>query len=318
MKANDYVQAERLAIQALQLFESGQETNIHKQVYSLYTLGKAYRVQNKITPAEDYFKKAYETSLRSEGDKPSIPRVRMCGDLAEMLLDNSKADEADTLLHSCLPKKPPQSFDKNDYETRNELIRLLQFQRKLDDAETIARDQLKYVKRALPPDSSEIAESLNALSLSIQMQDMGRRLAEATDYMQQALAICVKAYDENNLECATFEDNLGEQLVGENKYDDAEKHIKHAFQVRTLKLGENHPYTSSTAFNLGRLYFLQERYEEAVPILKKVVANFKATYGANSTYLEDVQHYLVSSLRKLGKNQEARRIERENGMWVVH
>ncbi len=276
MKAKDYAQAEQLAIKTLQLFESGQETNIHEQVYTLYTLGEIYRAQNKIAPAENYLKKAYEISLRSEGDKPGMSRVMMCGHIAEVLLDDSKADEAENLLRSCLPKSPPQTFDKDDYEARNRLIRALQFKKKLDDAETMSKDQLQYVQRALPPDSIEIAEGLNALSLSIQNQDLGKRLGEATGYMQQAWAMCVKAYDENNLECATFEDNLGEQLTSAKKFDEAEKHIKSVLQVRTLKLGENDPFTASTAFSLGRLYFLQERYEEAVPILKKGTRQFQS------------------------------------------
>jgi len=315
--SKDYVLAEQLASQEMQLFVDKKDNNLNRLVYTLFTLGEIYHIENKIALAEENYKKAYEMS-KAQGDNPSISRLLMCGRLGTILVDDSKFDEAETTLRSCVNKSPPPSFDKDDFLARTAFISALQHQGKLDEAESMSRDMLQSVQKALPPDSPEIADSLNMLSLTIQHEKLGIHMMEAENYMRQAIAICRKTAEENDLRCAIFEDNLGEQLAGEEKFDEAEKHIKYALQMRTLKLGENHPYTASTAYNLGRLYFLQERYEEAVPILKKVLANFRTTYGANSTYLEDVQHYLVSSLRKLGKDQEARRIERENGMWVVH
>jgi tetratricopeptide (TPR) repeat protein len=317
LDAKDYPLAEQLSLQEMQLFVDKQEAKLDRLIYTLYTLGEIYHAQNKIAQAEDNYRKAYTLS-KAEGDHPSISRLLICGRLGAVLLDDSKLDEAESTLRGCVSKMPPQSFDQYDFVARSAFISMLQHQGKFEEAESTSRDWLQAVQRELPPDSMEIADSLNMLSLSIQKENFGKRMGEAEGYLKQAISVCHKATEANDLRCATFEDNLGEQLSNQGKFDEAETYIKSALQARTLGLGENHAYTASTAFNLGRLYFLQDRYEEAVPILKKAFATLKTTYGSNSTYLEDVQHYLVSSLRKLGRDQEARRIERENGMWVVH
>jgi tetratricopeptide (TPR) repeat protein len=317
VEARDYAQAEQLADETLQLFENKQEDKLDRLIYTLYNTGEIYHAQTKFPQAEHYYKKAYELALKSENDNPALPRMHLCERLGVSLLDNSKLDEAESTLRSCVNKVPPASFDRNDFRARIALIDALLLKRQFVEAESIARDQLQYVQKTLPENSMELADSLSQLSSSIQKQDLGRRLNEATSYMRQALSLCLKLAGENDLKCAEYEDNLGELLVARRELDDAEQRIQHALSVRKLKLGDNNAITAATKYNLARLYFVEDRYEEAVPLLQNVLTVFKATFGPKSGYLLDAVDRLARCYRKLGKDKEANRLERDYGVWQV-
>jgi tetratricopeptide (TPR) repeat protein len=162
--SRDYVLAEQLALQEMQLFIDKRENNSNRLVYTLLMLGEIYHIENKIAPAEENYRKAYEMS-KTQGSIPATSRLLICSHLGNILVDDSKFDEAETMLRSCVNKTPPPSFDKDDFVARSAFINALQRKGKLDEAESMSRDTLQWVQKTLPPDSTETADSLNMLSM---------------------------------------------------------------------------------------------------------------------------------------------------------
>jgi hypothetical protein len=65
------------------------------------------------------------------------------------------------------------------------------------------------------------------------------------------------------------------------------------------------------------VYFQQRRYEEAEPMLKNAHALFKKSYGSKSEYIQAVHLRFVETLKRLNKDNEAPKFERDNVVWIV-
>jgi tetratricopeptide (TPR) repeat protein len=67
--------------------------------------------------------------------------------------------------------------------------------------------------------------------------------------------------------------------VNQGRYDEAEPLYKDCLDKRKAKLGEDHPSTMMTIYNLAGLYKSQGRYDEAEPLYKDCLDKRKTQLG---------------------------------------
>lgn len=315
---HDYKAAELYATQALKQLEEMGENDSHRKILPKFVIGEVFKGTGKLVKAEPYYKDVYQYVGKLPPAYAIIPPLTACNRLASVTADVGKREEAIQLFRECFGRAQSAALDDPERGIAvGSLVILLAEARKPTEAEKIARDELEKLHEDFPADSPVMARILDALARSIKYQGNRSRLNETIAIQQNVLDIHRKTSGENSLEYAAVEADMSESLIGLNRFEQAEAYALHALSTRKALLGEKHLHTVASGCNLAIIYFFQGRYEEAIPLLRKAHSFSRTSLGTQSGYFHDVQYYLVSSLRKLGKEDEASKIESDAGVWVI-
>lgn len=317
-QTKDYKRAEQYASQALELIVKNGETSKGARAYTNLVMARIYDQQGLSPQAEPYYREAYVLGrgLEAAGEQLPFSLGTVCADFGNVLREVQKLDEAGQVLKSCA-NSGKWVVNGEDMDVVTTQLYTLMQQSKFTEAESIASAKLATMRENGHQDSLGQVAVMHALAKSIQNQEKGKRWREAAVILRDALKICQGIPSTDGLNCANVEVDYADALGGQSKFEEAESYATHAYQVRKAALGEEHPYTAAAAMLMGKLQFFQGNYEAALPTLRYVHTVFKKTYGPKNAYMNSVHSLLVDCLRKLGKNSEAARLERETGLWVV-
>jgi tetratricopeptide (TPR) repeat protein len=180
-------------------------------------------------------------------------------------------------------------------------------QRKLAEAETNLRQALAINRRWLGADSDEVAWTLYALHLVLQLQG---RLAEAENIGRDALAIFQKLHGEEHPFIGYVLMGLGRTLVLEDKLPETEEVFRKALEVQLKTEGNGKADQRYTHFGLaevlekqGKLDEAEEHYRAALDIERKEMGPDDEDWPFTAG--------LAGILRKQGKLTEARQLAEE-------
>lgn len=317
-QVKDFKAAELHAREALDSIEKDGDKSRGRLAFTYLMLGEISQNQGLSREAEPFYRQAYELGRKMEAENESLPFSpdSVCASLGTTLRENQKLDEAESLLKSCI-KPQKKVLNREDLNVLSTLIYTLLQQRKFTEAESVANTSLETLRSNNHQESLEVSLMMQMLAKSIQRQEKGNRWGEAAGIMRDALRICQNVAPGNDLNCANIEVDYAEAIAAQGEFEKAEPYATHAYQARKTLLGDEHPYTASAAMLLGELQFYQGHYENALPTLKYVHANFKKVYGAKNSYMVSIHHLLVTCYRKLGMESEAGKLERDTGLWVI-
>jgi tetratricopeptide (TPR) repeat protein len=100
-------------------------------------------------------------------------------------------------------------------------------------------------------------------------------------------------------------DNVGDILVRQRHYKDAEACYRQALTILEKTSSVNDPYLATTLHNLGELYRELKRPSDAEPLLRRSLAIRERVLGADNTATADSLHALGVVLRDEGRAAEA-------------
>ena len=161
-------------------------------------------------------------------------------------------------------------------ETRSYIALAKKKQGLYPEAGVILLDALNRMRRVLPPYHPKIAAML------IQQADVDRKLGNltlATERVEEARAMFVKAYGEDHVETADADIALIQiELLQSDKLDDVIRRSKSALDVFTRHLGRDHEKVMTALMYLGDGYVqvggemlrAREQYEGAIEVATKV------------------------------------------------
>lgn len=280
---------------------------------SLATIGWVFSSRGMTPAAVPYFEEAYKYRLSILGQYHA-KTLLLCANYGVALIESGKAEEAEKVLLPCA-----EEINGVDVLTQTDsyyqLSTAYAYQHKFEDGEALMRRLMSKLERRSLRETPEYAGALAELAKNVQKQK-GGRYVEAAGILEEALAVGEKVYGRESERYARWEGDLAELLPGFGRVEEAERRAKHGFEVMKKIFGEDHARTAAAAFVLGKILLYKGEYQEAETILREVHRIFVKIFGPRNQYLKDPQSYLILALERQGKEKEARRFERQNGMWV--
>ena len=213
-------------------------------------------------------------AVTAAGENHSATR-RTLVDLARVLKDEGKRDEAERILNGLLDSS---TADGPDWPfILSDLGRLLQEKGQLDEAETLCRQAVEVVKARHGEDHQDTAQMLSRLARVL----MGKqKYEEAEGMFRRALQISEEVHGEKHKKTANALDNLAIGLYEMGQLEEAKTKFERALEMDEQNLGPEHPRTGITVYKLARVLYDMGQQEEAKGFFPRAESIDEATKGA--------------------------------------
>ena len=142
----------------------------------------------------------------------------------------------------------------------------------------IAEKVLAIYEKALGPDHTDVATSLN--NLASLYHALGN-YAKVEPLYKRSLAIYEKALGPDHTDVATSLNNLASLYQDLGDYAKAEPLCKRSLAIKEKALGPDHPNVAVSLNNLAELYYSLGDYAKAEPLYKCSLAIDEKAYGPN-------------------------------------
>jgi tetratricopeptide (TPR) repeat protein len=186
--------------------------------------------------------------------------------LARLLCDQGKVDEAQALHHECIAAHRRKLGDehRDTLMAITMLAGVLQGKGELGEAELLWREVLAVQRRTRGDEHSDTVNSL--YFLAVLLSDQGR-LGAAEALFSEALAACRKSLAATSLEWLTFfpMTGLAACLRRQGRFDEALPLACEAYAWRATNRGETHLHTYHSAHEMGVLLRLVGAPQRALP-----------------------------------------------------
>ena len=153
------------------------------------------------------------------------------------------------------------------------------------------------------PDSAEVAATLRKLAQALASADLHE---EALARLREARAILERRGELDTLEAARLEQQLGfEADRGKARGAEAARHFEAAQRIFEAQLGPEHPDTLLTLDYLGQVLEQARQDQDALVVLRELVARTERAYGADSARLVKPLYTLARVLKRGGDSAAA-------------
>lgn len=143
-----------------------------------------------------------------------------------------------------------------------------------------------------------------------QLEKQGK-LQEAEIFYRKSVAYSEEVFGTFHMDTAVIYNQLASNLMAQKEYSEAAYLFLKVIEITKDKVGLYHPYTGSTYHNLGLIFNAQREYETADIYFYKSIEVMKVSLGKDHPYTQTIFQDLVANLRRLGKDEEARRLVAE-------
>jgi len=99
------------------------------------------------------------------------------------------------------------------------------------------------------------------------------------------------------------------ELYGQGRYPEATGIAKEAVKVAEETFGQDHPNVAISLNNLAYLYDCQGEYAQSGPLYKRALAILEKALGPEHFRVGQVLSNMAERCRKMGKKDEAERLE---------
>jgi tetratricopeptide (TPR) repeat protein len=341
--AKDYVEAERLALQAAADAQKAEPINSKNALAALELAGlSAYRAI-QYARAMQHFREAEKLTDRNRN---SEEWVTLQHDIADLLVAQGKYNDAEKLFRSVIEARArvlgPEHPDTLD--SRHCLIYALARQSKYSEAEAEARQVLKLREKVLGPEHVDTlvsrynlaeplveqgkyaeAEALYRNVIRLDEKVLGpehpRTLAarvglatvlgsegksvEAETLYREVIRLDEKLYGSEHPNTLNDRQNLATTLHADGKYAEAEEQYRDVIRIDQKLIGSEHPDTLICRNNLAELLDDEGKYSEAEAECRQIIDAETRVAGAENQLTLNTRGNLAVALIAQGKFPEA-------------
>uniref|UniRef100_A0A914D8K7 Kinesin light chain n=1 Tax=Acrobeloides nanus TaxID=290746 RepID=A0A914D8K7_9BILA len=154
----------------------------------------------------------------------------------------------------------------------------------------------------------DVATMLNILALVYRDQ---KKYKEATNLLNEALAIREKCLGEDHPTVAATLNNLAVLYGKRGQYKEAEPLCKRALEIRERVLGQDHPDVAKQLNNLALLCQNQGKYDEVEKYYKRALEIYEGKLGPDDPQVAKTKNNLSSAYLKQGKYKEAEELYKQ-------
>lgn len=266
-----YPEAERLARESATRARRSRGLRNANTLRSMYSLEVILCAQGKFAEAEPLAREVLETS-ESLGGPQTPDTINYISGLA--LTENAleRYPEAEKLFRKAL-KLNSETLGPDHPSTihsMNNLAVTLSEAGHSDEAEKIVRQVLDTERRVLGPEHPETLSAASNLAIDISNQG---RYAEAAQLQRGILETQRRVFGPDHPEPLRTEDSLANSLSELGQYEEAEKLERDTVERLRRTVPDHDPAFSNALYDLGCIYALQGRREEALAYLRQAVEN---------------------------------------------
>eukprot|EP01127_Copromyxa_protea_P018631 TRINITY_DN5905_c0_g1_i1.p1 TRINITY_DN5905_c0_g1~~TRINITY_DN5905_c0_g1_i1.p1 ORF type:complete len:1833 (+),score=344.13 TRINITY_DN5905_c0_g1_i1:770-5500(+) len=256
----DFVKAVELATRALKIMQSRFGPDSTQVSGVLLKLGTVYMNQGDFVHSREVLDRALKICEKKYGSLHTVT-----GDvyyaLGSVCSVELNYDEAEQYFSQTLSIKT-NSVGSDHPDTSRALNRLATIkveQNKLDEAEALFQRALSIREKQLGPEHSRVGQTLKHM---ITLYEMQEKWSEAISVGVRALDILSKIFGETHINIASLlarlgmlygnRDNKGSGTAqGKSEYQEkAKEMLRRAYEIRSAKLGADHPLTKEVKENL--------------------------------------------------------------------
>ena len=201
--------------------------------------------------------------------------------------DGSKASEMRSRAVDALARYA--SSDKEDHLQRlEELAQSAMKHRAYDDAERVAREQVRLAERYFG--TKGLATALGALGA---MFEEHAEYARALPLYRRLLSLQEKELGATHLDVAASLHKVGLLHRKQKEYEAAQTPLERALAIREKALGTAHAGVAATVHELGLLHESQSDYTRAIPFFERSLAIRERALSAEDLLLATTLHDLA-------------------------
>jgi tetratricopeptide (TPR) repeat protein len=167
--------------------------------------------------------------------------------------------------------------------------------------------ELKVVEEIYGPQTPNVAQPFQSLGTSALVQ---KNYPAALKYYTSALEADEKGYGANSTAVAMILLPLAQVFVVQKQYGQAEPYLLRAVKIYETSLIQDDNMALLPLNALTYLYQTWGKPEKAAPCEQKMIATLERIYGPDSRYLVPVLTNHAKSLRSLGRNDEAAKVDK--------
>jgi tetratricopeptide (TPR) repeat protein len=170
------------------------------------------------------------------------------------------------------------------------------------EAQPLQERALAIREKALGPDHSDIAFSLNNLAILHYFQG---RYAQAQPLQERALSIREMALGPGHPDVAHSLNNLANLHRRQGRYAHAQSLHERALAIREEALGPDHTDVASSLNNLAEIHSSQGRFAQAQPLHERALAIKEKALGPDHPSVASSLDNLAANYRHQGRHREA-------------
>lgn len=179
-------------------------------------------------------------------------------------------------------------------------------QHRWDDAQAAFHRQLTTLEKAFGAAYPGLIEPLYHLG-GIERERGNYAMAE--NYFSRAIGINVKNFGENSLQTADSLRMAASVPEKQGMYDKAEPYLLRAVKASEIATGPDNDMTGIAVWALCNFYDRWGKPEKSQPCWHRATGILEKLEGMNSPVLKDSLTFEANALRKLGRNDEAQKLE---------
>jgi tetratricopeptide (TPR) repeat protein len=299
--AKDYVEAERLALEAAAESQKTKPDNSKNIVAALELAGlSAYRAI-QYDRAMQHFREAEKLTDRHRN---LTEWVRLQDDIADLLVAQGRYSNAETVFRSVIEARTlalgPEHPDTLD--SRHRLIYALSRQSRYTEAEAEARQVLKLREKVLGHDNPDTAVS--RYNLAEPLVEQGK-YAEAETLYREVIRLEEKVLGPEHPRTLAARVGLATVLSSEGKNPEAEPLYREIIRLDQKVYGAEHPYTLNDRQNLATALQADGKYAEAEEQYRDVIKIDTKTIGPEHPDTLICRNNFAEMLDEQGKYAEA-------------
>jgi len=188
----------------------------------------------------------------------------------------------------------------------NRLGSLYGMQHRYDDAQALFHRQLSLLEKAFGPSNPELIRPL--FNLGSFERERGNYVV-AENYFSRAYEINVKNFGENSVRTAETLRALASVYEKQQVYDKAEPYLLRAVKASEVSVGPDDNMTLVAVWALCGMYDQWGKPDKAQPCWHRATGIMEKNEGMNSPALKDSLTSEANALRKLGRKDEALKLE---------
>jgi tetratricopeptide (TPR) repeat protein len=183
----------------------------------------------------------------------------------------------------------------------NGLSHLYYTKNEIDKAEQLCERALEIQREVLAPDDPRITTTLNSLA---ELYSAEKKYAEAEPLYEQVLAMRTKAVGPASVKLVDTLNKLGRVYKQLQKYAAAESKIRQALTLLENATdseraeSSDNPDMAEVLNNLAHVYFLQDEYGKAEPLLKRLLISHKDKSDQEKVFYLNNLRFVYTAQRK--------------------
>jgi len=267
------------------------------------TFGTSYRSQGLLAQA----KRELETALRLRqaqfhGDHPEL--AQSFGALGLLHRDQGDLESAELEIRNALDMRRRLGVGErmNVAYTLQSLAEVVRRQERLDEAEELLRESLAIRKSLRAENHLDVAMAQFALAEVLRERE---RPAEAVELHRAALTAREAALGNEHLDVARSLLALGNVLVQVGEFVNAERFLRRCVEASRRVAPVNDCQVASAQSALARCLAVQNRFEEAEPLVVESYLVLLAARGPNDPSTHEAIQYIIDLYDAWGKPELA-------------